>query len=285
MDQNTSTTYGAIGELTPEHVLRAVASVKTGKIYSLAVETNPEAPAYPGRTYQVLTDRIFVDGSGTYGDNKLQGFDDFVSMWCGVGTHLDGFAHVAVDGRHYHGLPSEQVIQPRGAKKYGIETVPPVVARGILLDIPRLRGVPALEAGFVITKGDLEAAADAQGIEIRRGDIALVHTGWLRSVANKDPFADSEPGIGLGAAKFLVEEKGVVAIGSDNWALEAIPAEDPMQFLPVHGYLLVERGVHIIENVWTRDLAVDQAYEFMFVMAAPKLVGALQSPIHPLAVI
>src|SRR4026207_1577805 len=106
---------GAVGSLTSSQVREAATLVKSGRVYSLAVETSAQSPAYPGRTYQILTDRILIDGSGTYGKNRLQGFDDFVCLWCGVGTHLDGFAHVAVDGLHYGDVASAEVIQPRGA--------------------------------------------------------------------------------------------------------------------------------------------------------------------------
>jgi kynurenine formamidase len=95
---------------------------------------------------------------------------------------------------------------------------------------------------------------------------------------------DAEPGIGMEAARFLVEEEGNGCDRVGQLALEAIPSADREEFLPVHGYLLREKGVHIIENVWTRDLAVDRVHEFFFVLAAPRLAGALQAPVHPIAV-
>jgi kynurenine formamidase len=276
---------GGVGGLTHDHALNAAGLVRTGRVYSLAVETSSEAPAWPGRTYQVLTDRIYIGKDHTYGQNRLQGFDDYLSMWCGVGTHLDGFAHVAVDGKHYGDLDSADVVHSRGAVQHGIETVPPVVTRGVCLDVAALRGIPVLEPGYEITRDDVDRAAERQGVEIRHGDVVLLHTGTLRDVANEAEFSDTEPGLGLEAARHLVEDFGVVALGSDNWALEVIPAVDPEDFLPVHGYLLRERGVHIMENVWTRDLATDGVSEFLFVLAAPKLVGALQSPVHPVAIV
>jgi kynurenine formamidase len=284
MEMKAKSELGAVGSLTSAQVREAATLVKNGRVYSLAVETSEQSPAYPGRTYQILTDRILIDGSGTYGKNLLQGFDDFVCLWCGVGTHLDGFAHVAVNGLHYGAVASAEVIQPRGAIRYGIETVPPIAARGVLLDVPRALGIPALESGYEIRRGDVERTVALQQTELRPGDVVLVHTGWLKDPKNRGAFVDKEPGIGIEAARFLVEQKGTVAIGSDNWALEVIPAADAEEFLPVHGYLLREKGIHIIENVWTRDLAADRVHEFFFVLAAPKLVGALQSPVHPVAI-
>jgi hypothetical protein len=166
MEAHTNRQIGAVGSLTHAQVREAATLVRSGRVYSLAVETNPQSPAYPGRTYQVLTDRILIDGSGTYGKNLLQGFDDFICLWCGVGTHLDGLAHVAVNGLHYGGVRSESVIQPRGAVRYGIETVPPIATRGILLDVPRAIAATALDPGYEIRRTDLERAAAAQGTEI-----------------------------------------------------------------------------------------------------------------------
>jgi kynurenine formamidase len=284
MSQSISGDRGAVGRLSPEHARDGASLVRTGRVYSLAVETSSEGPAWPGRTYQVVTGPIYLHDKLTHGQNKLEGFDDYVSIWCGVGTHIDGFGHVAIDGLHYGDLPTSEVLRSRGAAHHGIETVPPVVTRGVLLDVAASRGVAALEAGYEITPDDIDSTAERQGVQIRPGDVVLIHTATLRDVTNKGEFEDKEPGIGPAGARHLVDDLGVVAIGCDNWALEVIPAPDPADFLPVHGYLLRERGVHIMENVWTRDLASDGVYEFLFVVAAPKLVGALQAPIHPVAV-
>jgi kynurenine formamidase len=293
MQSSKKKIHGAIANLTNDHVRGATSLVKDGKIYSLAVITNPESHAYPGRDYQVLTGRIYVGDDYTYGENKLQGIDDYICLWCGVGTHMDGFGHIAIDGKHLHGVPTEKVIYSRGAVQYGIETIPPIATRGILLDICRQKGVDALGSDYEITREDIDAACARQGTEIRPGDVVITHTGLLKDIENKRSYKaagagaenlDAEPGIGLSAAKYLVEEKGVVVLGADNWALEVIPAPEPGTFLPVHEYLLVRKGVHIMENVWTRDLARDQVYEFFFVVAGPKLSGAVQMPIHPIAI-
>jgi kynurenine formamidase len=296
MRSGDGTINGAIANLTADQVRAAASLVKTGRIYSLAVITNPEIHAYPGRGYQVLTAPIYIgtgDDGHTYGQNKLQGIDDFICLWCGVGTHMDGFGHVAIDGKHLHGVPTNKVIHSRGAVQYGVETIPPIASRGILLDICRLKRLDALDSDYEITREDIDAACARQGIEIRPGDVVITHTGLLKDIENKRSYRaggegaqnlDSEAGIGLSAAKYLVEEKGVVVVGADNWALEVIPGPEPGMFLPLHEYLLVRKGVHIMENVWTRDLAREQVYEFLFVVAGPKLGGAVQMPIHPIAI-
>lgn len=287
-------TYGALAKLTKADVLRAAACIREGKVFSLAVETSAESHAMPGRFMQVLVDKIPMDGETVYGSNKLTGFDDFVSLWCGVGTHMDGFGHVAVDGKHLGGLPSEDVIAPRGAKQYGMETIPPIVTRGVLLDIAGLKGVDKLQVGYEVTVADIDEACLRQGMDIIPGDIALIHTGHITDRKNTKEYVahghaadalDGEPGIGLDGAKYLIEQKGVVVIGSDNWALEVLPSPQEGEFLPVHDYMLTQAGVHILENVWTRSLAKQKVYAFALVISPPRLAGAVQAPINPVAMI
>ena len=275
---------GALQRLSSQAVLAAADLVTHGKVYSLAIPTAPDTPAWTGRSYQMLTDRILINGESTYGRNKLQGFDDFACIWLGIGTQIDGFAHVAVDGQHFHGLPSSEVITPRGAKRFGVEQIAPVVGRGILLDMTLINDGQALAAGHGISVSDIEKVAAIEKITIRRGDIVLLNTGWL-PVAEQDAkrFMQTEPGLSLAGAKYLANQE-VAAIGADNHSLEVYPAQQAGDFLPVHGYLLAQQGIHILENIVTAELAADRAYTFLFVLAAPKLSGALQAPVHSVAI-
>ncbi|MGR8947987.1 MAG: cyclase family protein [Gammaproteobacteria bacterium] len=283
-DEQSRDDRGALERLTPSIVLAAADLIRSGKVYSLAIPTTPDTPAWTGRSYQMLTDRILINGESTYGRNRLQGFDDFACIWLGIGTQIDGFAHVAVDGRHYHGLPSSEVITPRGAKRYGVEQIDPLVGRGVLLDLTMINDGQALAAGHAIGSRELRKVAARQNVTIESGDVILLHTGWL-PMAGKDPqrFMQTEPGLSLDGAKYLAG-RGVAAIGADNHSLEVYPAENEEDFLPVHGYLLVNEGIHILENIVTQQLAADRAYTFFFVLAPPRLSGAVQTPVHPVAI-
>lgn len=141
-----------------------------------------------------------------------------------------------------------------------------------------------MEPGDVVTVEDLEAAQKAQGVEIRRGDVVIVHTGWL-SMLEEDPqaFIRQEPGIGVAAARYLVE-KGVVAIGADNWGVEAVPHEDPATFFPAHVETLARAGVYLLENIDTRGLIADGVHEFLFVLGHARVKGAVQMIINPVAI-
>ena len=159
-----------------------------------------------------------------------------------------------------------------------------MVTRGVLLDMAAYFDKPILEPGTVFNSKQIKAAARAQKLSIESGDVVLFHTGWL-NVADEDSerFMSGEPGIGVDGARYLAR-LGVVAVGSDTWGLEVLPTEDPAQAFPVHPELLAKNGVYILENMDTRELAADGAYEFLFVLGQPRFVGAVQALINPIAI-
>lgn len=283
-DYGPHDTLGAVNNLSSDTVLQAAGLIRQGKVYSLAIPTSPHSVAYGPRNYQIHVAPIFIGNDSTYGANRLQGFDDVIVSHLGVGTQIDGFAHVAIDGRHYNGVRTQDVIRPSGAIRYGVESIPPIVGRGVLLDMVAAVAPNRLSSGAAFNRRELEAAAEREGVRLRKGDIVLLHTGHLAATDN-DYRQDLEHVVGLGVegAEYLAGQ-GVVAVGMDAWIPEAMPAERKDDFLPVHGALLVKHGVHILENIRTSELAADRAYEFFFVLAAPRFAGAVQSVVHPVAI-
>jgi kynurenine formamidase len=275
---------GAINHLSPAGVLQAASLVETGKVYSLAVTTGPKTVAYGDRQYRIHVAPIYVGDARTYGSNRLQGFDDVVVSHLGVGTQLDGFAHIAVDSLHYNGAKTEDVIRPDGAIRYGIDELPPIVTRGVLLDMAAATGSSKAPGGTVFNRKEIERAAARQKVVLRKGDVVLLHAGHLAKADEEARHSlDSIAGLGVEGAEYLAD-LGVVAVGLDAWIPDATPPEKEGEFLPVHGKLLVERGVYILENVRTAELAADEAYEFLFVLGAPRFKGAVQSVVHPIAI-
>jgi kynurenine formamidase len=207
-----------------------------------------------------------------------------MTTWLGIGSQIDGLGHVGIDHVYYNGVHAKDFTQVTGVTKFSISNVPPIVARGILLDIAHLKGLTVLEAGYAINRTEIQTAAKTQGVEIRKGDVVLFHTGWL-NLAAKEPerFMRGEPGLGMDGGKFLAEI-GVIAVGSDTFGLEAIPFETKGQIFPVHQELLTKKGIYILENMDTRELAKDRAWEFLFVLGQPRLVGAVQAIINPVAI-
>ena len=277
-------TLGAINNLSAEKVLQAAQLVKTGKAYPLGVETGPESPAYPPRTYSMTVLQL-DDGTGApLGINKATGNDDLMFMWMGIGSQIDGLGHMGINHTYYNGNHASDFVTPKGLTKLSTDKLPPIVSRGVMLDIAALKGEDILAEGTAINSAEIKAAAKAAGISIEKGDVVLFHTGWL-NVMESDPvrFMSGEPGLGLDGARYLAE-LGVVAVGSDTWALEVLPSENPDHAFPVHPELLAKNGIYILENMDTRALAADGVAEFLFVLGQPRFVGAVQSVINPVAI-
>ncbi|HEY0942588.1 MAG TPA: cyclase family protein [Steroidobacter sp.] len=275
---------GAINNLSAAKVLQAARLVKTGKTYALGVPTGPDTPTYPPREYSITVLQL-DDGTGKpVGSNHVVSNDDLLITWMGIGSQIDGLGHAGIDHRYYNGVPAGEFIKPNGLTRFSVHTLPPIVTRGVLLDMAKHLGKQVLEPGTAINRAQIEAASKAQGVRIERGDVVLLHTGWL-NVADSDPqgFMKGEPGLGLEGARYLAS-LGVVAVGADNWALEAVPSEEPGVFFPVHPELLAKNGTYILETMDTRALAADGVYEFLFVLGQPRFVGSAQTIINPVAI-
>ena len=201
-----------------------------------------------------------------------------------VGTHIDALCHVSQDGRLHGGIPADSVTTNHGFSHLGVETIEPIVCRGVMLDVAAAHGVYTLPGGYEVTAADLEAAQAAAGVEVSPGDAVLVRTGWSHHWDDPETFVGQRggaPGPGVEAADWLIDA-GVRVTGAETIAYEAVAPGEGHATLPVHRRLLVDAGVNIIEVLDLRRL---DACEFLFVAAPLKIVGATGSPIRPLAVI
>ena len=278
---------GAANRLTAEKVLEAKALIKTGKVYQLGRDYENGMPN-PGKRHFSLT----IPGRPTgvhEGKNKMVHNDELVSGEIGqVGTQFDGLGHIGVrmdkDDVFYNGFKLSEFGDTYGLKKLGVQNVGPIFTRGVLLDIAALKDERALPSGYVIKPEDLQKALTRAKLQLRPGDIVLIHTGhgfwWMKD--NKK-YGDGEPGIGIAAAKWLTSQK-IAMVGADTWAVEAVPAEDPDRPFPCHQWLLVRHGTYILENLDLSQLAADKVYEFAFIFSPLRLKGATGSPGNPIAV-
>ncbi len=277
-------TLGAINNLSAEQVVKAARLVKTGKTYALGVVTGTDSPAYPPRKFAITIIQP-PDGTGTQlGTNHATYNDDILYTWVGIGSQLDGLGHLGTEHRYYNGLRAQDFVATTGLTKLNVDALPPMVGRGVLIDMARHLNTPMVKEGTAFNRKDIEAAAKAQKVKIEKGDVVLFHTGWQNLVGvDNARFMAGEPGLGVDGARYLAG-LGVVAIGSDTWAVEALPHEDPAQAFPVHVELLAKHGVYILENMDTRALAADSAYEFLFVLGQPRFAGSVQAVINPVAI-
>ena len=272
---------GAANRITPQKVLEAKGLITRGTVYQLGHVYESTMPLFGTRHFSLKIPQTF----GPQGSNNLRFHDELVSGELGqVGTQFDGLGHIGIGDLFYNGNNRADFSRPDGLEKLGIENVGPIVTRGVLVDVAAYKGVARLEGGYEITLADLRGALERQRMEIRSGDVIIMHTGWssLWKVDNA-AFGATSPGIGLEAARWLVERE-VVIVGSDTWSMEVVPNPDASLAFPVHQLLIPRNGIYIFENLVTEELARDRVYEFAFFFAPLKLKGATGSPANPLAI-
>jgi len=275
---------GAANYLSAEGVLRAVELVTEGQVYALGMEIGPDTPGVASRFVEILIQMPGQYGGQVLAANRVNYLDDTFIGSLGMGTQLDGLAHVGIENTFYNGRNVGDFVTSTGVTELGIEGIPPMVTRGVLLNVASYRGVDRMAAGDAIDGAEIEAIAAAQNITIEEGDVVILHTGWLSLVGtDNDAFMAGEPGLNRDGAEFLVS-RGVVAVGTDTWGTDVVPFENPEELFPVHEHLLARNGTYLLQNLNTAELAENEVYEFMFVLGQPRLKGAVQVFVNPVAI-
>ena len=277
---------GALNFIGPDEVRRATALVRSGEVLRLAQLLSSKTPVPAHRCG--LQHFMGRDG-GDYaipGSKRPGGFqfaEDTVVMPLHIGTHVDALCHAWYDDKLYNGYLGDTIRSTTGAGRLGVEKMPPIVTRGVLLDLVRLKG-RVLVPGEAITAADLQAAAEAAGVMPARGDAVLLRTGWLESQKGvKNVSFDVEPGIDVDAALWLVA-RDVALVGADNFAVEVMPFPEGKVF-PVHQLLIRDYGMPLLEGLMLDPLVDSGRHEFLFIASALPIVGATGSPLAPVAVL
>lgn len=282
---------GAANLLTPERRLAAIGLVRSAEVYDLSHVVAAGAPYMaPNQTPYLLS--MFATWRDSLKRRRKLGFTndaganlERMEMTTHVGTHIDALGHFSKGDRLYNGLDAAETVTDWGLARLGIEQLPPMITRGVLLDVAGFDGGAHLGSGRVVTPDDLARAADAAGVSVGEGDVALLRTGWGRYFGvDNARYLEGEPGIDVPAARWLTE-RGVVAIGADTMAVEVLPNPAPGIGMPVHQHALVEAGVYLIENLALDALAADGVRQFCFVLLATKYQGATGCPVRPVAMI
>ena len=211
---------------------------------------------------------------------------DLLTTTCHAGTHIDAIGHISVDGRLYGDRPADAVQRGAGGlRELGIETLAPVVRRGVLADVAGYLGVPALEPGFGIGGDLLQAALDRSGSRVEAGDVVLVRTGWGRLWGDPDRYVSREaglPGVDSDGAAWIAD-RGVPVTGADCLMYERFDPRDNR--LPVHSRLVRGEAIHLIENMQLEGLAAVSPTAFAIVVLPLPLVGASGSQVRPVALL
>lgn len=285
---------GALNMMNDASRLSVLNTIGSGAVYDLSVDYFVGMPSFhalgdpPYQYWLTHTPHGTVvdnpNGLGKAMNEKVSYTGDAISMYTHMGTHIDALNHFGLNGKIWNGFTPDEHLGDKGWKKTGAETIPPVIARGILIDVVAYKGVERLTENYRITAGDLQGALKKQGVTLQKGDVVLIRTGQARHYENAAEYLHQYPGINLEAVKWLVEDQGVMLLGADNLSFEAFPPEREDNWVPVHTYLLAEKGVMFIEQMYLEDLAQDEVYKFAFIAASLKLKGASGSPMRPLAI-
>jgi kynurenine formamidase len=269
---------GMLNHVTEEKRLRALSSVREGRLYDLGHVLDEDIPVFPGRFFRqtLVTTAHHQHVAMPVGANEVNWITEQVSATMQLGTHLDALSHLQIGDRAYNGVTVADLVGTAGAKKLGVETVPQIVTRGLLADV----------SGSVSEPGDvisLDRATEAlAGLEPEAGDAVLFHTGWSRHWTDPERYVDGEPGPGYELAEWLVQHQ-VALTGCDTWSFGPVPAEDPDRPFEVPQILNVRHGVFIVENLDTAELAADAVREFALILTHPKLRGASGAWTSPIA--
>jgi kynurenine formamidase len=261
--------------------------LRSAKVYDLEQPRFAGMPIHPSHRpgYLYALHRRHRDTYRPQQDGPRTAASGVLTMMEHSGTHLDALCHQACGFEMFGGVPVDGAETPAGFTRLGVETVPPLLARGVLLDVAGWKGTSPLPRGYGITADDLQGCADAQGVEVRAGDVLLVRTGYGALWDDEETYLRA-----AGVAKsgtLWAAERGVAAVGADNMAWDVPGERDPDTgaTLFAHSYLLPRKGVYIIENVYLEALAADRAFAFAFVGVPLKLRGATGSPLRPLALV
>ncbi|MGH9044698.1 MAG: cyclase family protein [Acidimicrobiales bacterium] len=283
---------GALNNMTAESRGAVFRRADGSHCYDLSIDYFIGMPSFQAAgdpSYQMFMSHT---PRGTAVDN-LNGADDVVNrhvcysgdvifMYTHTGTHIDALNHFGVEGEIFNHYGVDEHLGSRHWTRCGAETIPPLIARGVLLDIAATRGVTCLPDSYAITIADCEEALDRSKLSVDRGDVVLIRTGRMSYWPDGGRVLGNPPGLGLEAARWLTSH-GIISIGADQECVEVGPSQHEDNWLPGHCHFLAEAGVPMIELVNLEELSRDRIDEFCFVAAPIRLRGASGSPLRPLA--
>lgn len=284
---------GMLNLMTSESRAAVLSRIDGSRVYDLSVEYFLGMPSFqalgdpPYQIWFTHTPRgTGVDDPLKVGrpqNDKVSYTGDAISMYTHTGTHIDSLNHFGLHGRIYNGYRADDALGDHGWQRNGAEKIPPIIARGVLIDVAALKQVPVLPASYGITVADLKAALARERTELSPGDVVLIRTGRMSLWPDRARYEADSPGLTLDAARWLAEDQRVMVVGSDALAPEQLPSAHKDNWLPMHTYLLAQRGVPIVEILDLEALARDRVYEVAFIAAALRLRGASAAPFRPIA--
>ena len=293
---------GASNFVTPEKILSALQIPRTGQTYELGHMYEASMPQYGYRPY--FLQAVPAAPPARAGEGVAQR-DYFAGVIGQMGTQFDALGHqgetvMMADGSlqnvYYNGFTQEELTGTNqglhGLEALGTEQVKPFITRGILIDIAGYKGVESLTAGYEVTMDDVRGALARQNMDeetVQQGDAVLFNYGWAVNWTNPSKYNDSyvgvgenegSPGIYAEVTRWLISRR-VALVGADSCCVEVRPRPGTEN---VHRMLFLQDGIPLLENMELRELAGDEAYEFLFLALTERIKGATGSPVRPIAV-
>jgi kynurenine formamidase len=282
---------GRLNWVTPESVAAIMARMDGRKVFDLAVDYKWGMPSWteagdpPFNIWMTHTPKgSIIDGRSGYGPEIHKEYSysgDAISMYTHTGTHIDTLNHMGYYETQWNGWTQDEHLGSMVWTKGGTDRYPPIIARGVLLDVAATKDVDILPDHYEITPQDIRDTAKRQNVKFRKGDVVLVRTGRMRMWPSLDYLAAS-PGINVDSARWLLEEAGTMCIAGDNIGLEPQPYHG--QYAPVHCYMFATAGAQIIEVVNMEEIAAEKVYEFAFLGFPMKIFGATGAPMPSVAI-
>ena len=302
---------GTLNFITPEKLVEAGSLVKQGKSISLGADFGPDgfqqgvSPLRINPLHFMAIDGgdgdTYAERVSSYANSRAQSVagwrdgdlfrfnEDYIVMPLQASTQWDALSHVYYEGFMYNGFPSDSVTS-QGAAKNSIctpATAGGIASRGVLLDVARFRNVEYLEGGPLIQPQELDEVARAQGVTVGSGDIVLVRTGWQTRFHKTKDANHLGNGLSYHCVNWLSDLE-VAAVAADNHAVEGFHLrESEATFLPMHLIAQRDMGLHMGElfnlDELAADCAADGVYEFLLAAPPIRFIGAVGSPLNPLA--
>lgn len=283
---------GALRAITAESRAAIMGRLDPARVYDLSVDYFLGMPSFQAAgdpAYQIWMTHTpagtVVDNLNGVGReiNSCVGYSgDVILMYTHTGTHIDALNHFGYGSEIYNGFDATRHLGSRHWMVCGAEQIPPIIARGVLLDVAAAKGVECLEPSYGVTVADCKDTLARQGSSIQAGDVVLLRTGRMRYWPDGSRVFGNSPGLTVEAARWLTAQ-GIIAIGADNEAVEKTPSGRSDNWLPGHCHFLAEAGVPQLEVLNLEELSRDRLYEFGFIAAPIRLRGATGAPIRPLA--
>jgi kynurenine formamidase len=283
---------GTMNLITPERVRAAAGLVRSGRRVSMQIPINTTAgPDNPNPAIHFVTQGHDID----IGSSGLRFGLDFLGMAChgDCHSHMDALCHISYKGLTYNGKPATEVLTSKGATTLDVASIGEVgvVGRGVLLDLPRFRGVKWLEPGEAVTRAELEACEEAEGVHLGEGDIFVYRTGHHRrrlelGAWDNGPDGEGKAGLHVDTIPWM-HERGIAAFLPDGDG-EAVPSCVEGMTYPIHPLQIVAMGMLTADSLQFEDLAraceEEGRFEFMVVGLPLRLPGGTGSPWNPIAI-